>query len=176
MAAPTYAIYRERLGQAQILSIPTVRQGLVESSVSPLVARELNVRAAEGYGRLCSQHSGSDSRLNSETMSRHAFCEYNLVKTDPHTSPKSGNGREPALIGRRRCPLGSLMSGVRKEQLDQATHQPPREPFDFAQGRLHYLRRRRNRSYLVVSALIIAGVGMGVAAVLLADWLSPLAR
>jgi hypothetical protein len=68
------------------------------------------------------------------------------------------------------------MSGVRKEQLDQATHQPPRELFDFAQGRLHYLRRRRSRSYLVVSALIIAGVGMGVAAVLLADWLSPLAR
>ena len=42
----------------------------------------------------------------------------------------------------------------RKEQLDQAAYQPPREPFDFAQGRLHYLRGRRNRSYLVVSALV----------------------
>ena len=49
-------------------------------------------------------------------------------------------------------------------------------PFDFAQGRLRYLRRRRNRSYLLVSALVIVGVGMGVVAVLLADWLSPLAR
>jgi serine/threonine protein kinase len=48
---------------AQILSIPTVGQGLLESSVSPLVARELNVRAAKGYGRLCSQHSVSDSSL-----------------------------------------------------------------------------------------------------------------
>jgi len=68
------------------------------------------------------------------------------------------------------------MSGVRKEQLDQAAYKPPGEPFDFAQGRLRYLRRRRNRSYVLVSALIIVGVGIGVAAVLLAEWLSPLAR
>jgi hypothetical protein len=68
------------------------------------------------------------------------------------------------------------MSGAGKEQLDQTAYKPPREPFDFAQGRLHYLRRRRNRSYLLLSALIIAGVGIGVVAVLLADWLSPFAR
>ena len=67
------------------------------------------------------------------------------------------------------------MSGARKEQLDQTAYKPP-EPFDFAQGRLQYLRRRRNRSYLLLSALIIAGMGIGVVAVLLADWLSPLAR
>jgi hypothetical protein len=68
------------------------------------------------------------------------------------------------------------MSGVRKEKLDQAAYQPPREPCDFKKGRLRYLRRRRNRSYLIVSALIIAGVGVGAVAVLLADWLSLLAR
>jgi hypothetical protein len=73
-------------------------------------------------------------------------------------------------------PSGSLMSGVRKEQLDQAAYKPPGEPFDFAQGRRRYLRRCRNRRYVFISALIIVGMGFGVVAVLLAEWLTPLAR
>jgi hypothetical protein len=68
------------------------------------------------------------------------------------------------------------MSVVRKQQLDQAAYQPPREPVDFAQGRVRYLRHRRKRSYLLISALIIAGVGIGIVAVFLADWLSFFAR
>jgi hypothetical protein len=66
------------------------------------------------------------------------------------------------------------MSGVRKEQRDRAADKPTSEPFDFAQGRLRYLRRRRNRRYGLFSALIILGVGFGIVAVLLADWLSRL--
>jgi hypothetical protein len=64
------------------------------------------------------------------------------------------------------------MRRVRKQWLDQAAYQPRREPFDFVQGRRRYLRRRRNRRYVLVSALIIVGVVIGVVAVLVADWLS----
>ena len=68
------------------------------------------------------------------------------------------------------------MSGVRKEQLGQAAYKPPTEFFDFAYGRRCYLRRRCNSLYTLASALIICGVGIGVVAVLLAEWLTTLAR
>jgi hypothetical protein len=74
--------------------------------------------------------------------------------------------------------LWSLMSGMRKERRDQATREPRRVPFDFAQGSLRFtrqMRRRRNRRYRLVAALLILGVGLGVVAVLLANWL-PLAK
>jgi hypothetical protein len=108
-------------------------------------------------------------------MSNGAFSEYNLVNIAPHTSPESGNGSEIGSDWQTSLPSGGLMSGVQKKQLDQADYKP-REPFDFARGRLRYLRRRRNRSYVLVSALIIVGVGIGIAAVLLAEWLPSLAR
>ena len=71
------------------------------------------------------------------------------------------------------------MSGLRKERHDQEAQQPRRTPLDFAQGRLHYTRqgfRRRNRRYRLVAALLILGVGIGVAVVLLANWLTLLIR
>ena len=69
------------------------------------------------------------------------------------------------------------MSTVRKVQRDQAAHEPRSTPFDFAQGSLRYarqVRRRRNRRYGLVTALLILGVGIGVAVVLQANWLTPL--
>ena len=71
------------------------------------------------------------------------------------------------------------MSTVRKVQRDQAAHEPRTLPFDFAQGSLRYarqVRRRRNRRYHLVAALLILGVGIGVAVVLLANWLAPLIK
>jgi hypothetical protein len=68
---------------------------------------------------------------------------------------------------------------MRKERRDQAAQKPRRAPFDFAQGSLRYrrqMRRRRNRRYLLIAALLILGVGIGVAVVLLANWLSLLIR
>ncbi len=67
------------------------------------------------------------------------------------------------------------MRGMRKEQRDQASQEPRRTPFDFAQGSLRYttqMRRRRNRRYLLIATLLILGVGIGVVAVLLANWLA----
>ena len=67
------------------------------------------------------------------------------------------------------------MGGMRKEQRDQASWQPRRTPFDIAQGKLRYtiqMRRHRNRRYGVVAALLILGVGIGLAAALLANWLT----
>ena len=70
------------------------------------------------------------------------------------------------------------MIGLRKEQRDQAAQEPRRTPLDFAQGSLHYTRqtRRRNRRYRLVAAVLILGVGIGVVALLLADWLSTLVK
>ncbi len=65
------------------------------------------------------------------------------------------------------------MSGMRKEQRDQAIQEERRAPFDFAQGSLRYMRRkrrRRNRRYLLIAALAILGVGIGEVVVLLANW------
>ncbi len=67
------------------------------------------------------------------------------------------------------------MSGMRKEQRDQATQEQRRAPFDFAQGSLRYTRRkrrRRNRRYLLIAAVLILGVGIGAVVVLLANWLA----
>jgi hypothetical protein len=66
------------------------------------------------------------------------------------------------------------MSALRKEQHDQADYDQERKLFDIAQGRVRYAiqKRRRNRRNLRVGALIILAVGMGVAVVLLANWLS----
>ena len=66
------------------------------------------------------------------------------------------------------------MSGRPQEQRDQAAQEPQRTPFDFAQGRLLYTRqrrRRRDRRYRLVAALLILGVVTGVVVALLADWL-----
>jgi hypothetical protein len=66
------------------------------------------------------------------------------------------------------------MRARRKEQYDQPTQEPQRTPFDFAQAKLIYenrRRRHRNRWY-GMAALIIAAVGLGMVAMLLADWLS----
>ena len=66
------------------------------------------------------------------------------------------------------------MGGTPKEQRDQGSREPRRMPLDFAQGKLRYTiqMRRRNRRYGAVAALLILGVGIGVAAVLLANWLA----
>lgn len=66
------------------------------------------------------------------------------------------------------------MSGMRKKQREQAAQEPQRTPVDFAQGKPRYatqMRRRRNRRYGLIAALLILGVAVGVLAVLLADWL-----
>jgi hypothetical protein len=66
------------------------------------------------------------------------------------------------------------MSGRPQEQRDQAAQEPQRTPLDFAQGSLLYtrqVRRRRDRRYRLVAALLIFGVVTGVVVVLLADWL-----
>ena len=67
------------------------------------------------------------------------------------------------------------MSGRPQEQRDQAAQEPRRPPLDFAQARARYtshVRRRRNRRYGIVAALIILAAGLGVVVALLADWLS----
>jgi hypothetical protein len=66
------------------------------------------------------------------------------------------------------------MSGRPQEQRDQAAQEPQRTPLDFAQGSLLYtrqVRRRRDRRYRLVAALLIFGVVTGVVVALLADWL-----
>ena len=66
------------------------------------------------------------------------------------------------------------MSGRPLEQRDQAVPEPPRAPLDFAQAGARYttrVRRRRNRRYGIVAALIILAAGLGAGVVLLADWL-----
>ena len=67
------------------------------------------------------------------------------------------------------------MSGARKQQREPATQKPPRPPLDFTLGRLVYTsqtRRRRNRMYRLVAALLILAVSTGLVIVLLANWLS----
>ena len=70
------------------------------------------------------------------------------------------------------------MSGMRKEQRDQAAQEPPRAPFALAPGSLPYTRqmRRRNRRYRNLAALLVLGAGIGVVVVLLANWLATLIR
>jgi hypothetical protein len=67
------------------------------------------------------------------------------------------------------------MSGARKQQREPATQKLPRPPLDFTLGRLVYTsqtRRRRNRMYRLVAALLILAVSTGLVVVLLANWLS----
>ena len=67
------------------------------------------------------------------------------------------------------------MSGARKQQRAPATQKLPRPPLDFTLGRLVYTsqtRRRRNRMYRLVAALLILAVSTGLVVVLLANWLS----
>lgn len=69
------------------------------------------------------------------------------------------------------------MSGRPQEQRDQAVQQPRRTPLDFALGRVRYASgRRRHRRYGVVAALLVLAVGIGVVAVLLADWLTAIIK
>ena len=66
------------------------------------------------------------------------------------------------------------MSG-RPQERDQAVQQPPRTPYDFAQGSHRYtrqMRRRRNRRHRLVAALLILAVGIGMVVVLVANWLA----
>ena len=66
------------------------------------------------------------------------------------------------------------MSGARKQRRDPATQKLP-APLDFTLGRLVYTsqtRRRRNRMYRLVAALLILAVSAGVGVVLLANWLN----
>jgi hypothetical protein len=67
------------------------------------------------------------------------------------------------------------MSGARKQQRQPATQKLPRPPLDFTLGRLVFTsqtRRRRNRMYRLVAALLILAVSTGLVVVLLANWLS----
>lgn len=71
------------------------------------------------------------------------------------------------------------MRARRKEWHDQPAQEPQRTPFDFAQGKLFYenrRRRQRNRWYGIMAALVTAAVGLGMVAMLLADWLSNLMK
>ena len=66
------------------------------------------------------------------------------------------------------------MSGLRMERREQEAQQPRRTRLDFARGRLYYTRQtrlHRNRRYRLIAALLILGVGVGVAAMLLANLL-----
>jgi hypothetical protein len=67
------------------------------------------------------------------------------------------------------------MRGTRKEQHDQAVHEPRRPPFDFVQGRLHYAsqkrrRHHRHRLYRIMAALVILAMGTGIVVVLVLNW------
>jgi hypothetical protein len=67
------------------------------------------------------------------------------------------------------------MRARRKEQHDQPSQEPRRTPFDFAQGKLIYVsrrRRQRNRWYGIMATLVIVAVGLGMVAALLPAWLS----
>ena len=69
----------------------------------------------------------------------------------------------------------TLMSGMRKEQRDQAAEEPRKTPLNFPQGRPRYARmcrRWRNRRYRLAAALLILGVATGVLVVFLAGWLT----
>ena len=71
------------------------------------------------------------------------------------------------------------MGGIRKESRSQAGQKLPRPPLDFTLARLVYAsqsRRRRNRSYHLVAALLSLAVCTGAVAVLLANWLSTLVK
>ena len=71
------------------------------------------------------------------------------------------------------------MGGMRKESRSQAGQKLPRPPLDFTLGRLVYAsqtRRRRNLMYCRVAALLSLAICTGVVAVLLANWLSTLAK
>jgi len=71
------------------------------------------------------------------------------------------------------------MGGIRKQARRQAGPKLPMPPLDFTLGRLVYTsqrRRRRNRVYRLVAALLSLAVGTGVVAVLLANWLSTLVK
>jgi hypothetical protein len=71
------------------------------------------------------------------------------------------------------------MSGMRKRQRDHAAQEERRPPFDFAQSKPRYVRqtrRRRNRRYGLIGALLILSVGTGIVLVLVANWLYTLAK
>jgi hypothetical protein len=71
------------------------------------------------------------------------------------------------------------MSGMRNKQRNQAAGKPQSIPLDFAQGRFVYtsqMRRRRNRRYRLVAALLILAVGTGLVVVLFAEWLNTLMK
>jgi hypothetical protein len=71
------------------------------------------------------------------------------------------------------------MGGIRKQARRPAGQKLPRPPLDFTLGSLVYAsqrRRRRNRVYRLVAALLSLAVGTGVVAVLLANWLSNLMK
>ena len=67
-----------------------------------------------------------------------------------------------------------FMSGRPQEKRDQAPQEPQRAPLEFAQSRLrhtNYGRRRRNRQYRIMAALVILAVGLGIIVALLTDLL-----
>jgi len=67
------------------------------------------------------------------------------------------------------------MRAKRKEQHNQPAQEPRRTPFDVAQGKLIYgsrRRRHRNHWYSIMAALVIVAIGLGMVAMLLADWLT----
>jgi hypothetical protein len=68
------------------------------------------------------------------------------------------------------------MSGMRKQQREQADQEPLRPALKFAEGRLRYRKRIRNRRYRLAGALLILGVVTGVLVALLAGWLNTLAK
>jgi hypothetical protein len=70
---------------------------------------------------------------------------------------------------------GTLMSGMRKEQRDQAAEEPRKTLLNFPQGRPRYARMRRrwrNRRYRFAAELLILGVATGVLVVFLVSWLT----
>ena len=68
------------------------------------------------------------------------------------------------------------MSGMRKEQRDQAAQEPRKTPLNFPQSRPSYARmrrrRNRNRRYRLAAALLILGVVTGVLVIFLVGWLT----
>jgi hypothetical protein len=66
------------------------------------------------------------------------------------------------------------MSGLRKQRRDHEVQQPRRTPLDFAEARLRYTWEmgRHKRQYTLFAALLILAAVIGVAALLLANWLS----
>lgn len=64
------------------------------------------------------------------------------------------------------------MSGRPQEKRDQASQEPQSAPLEFARSKLRYTnygRRRRNREYRIMAALVIFAVGLGIIVTLLTD-------